>query len=85
MVVLTRPEVIDVRHLVTVAEITTTIRGLAAEVPFDHDAANLERPCVINCDGLHTVAQEILTERVGSINNQTMAAVCHAVGYALGC
>ena len=31
--VLTRSEVIDVRDLLTVAEITTTVRGLAVEVP----------------------------------------------------
>jgi len=32
VLVLTRPEVLDVRELVTVAEVTTSIRGLAAEV-----------------------------------------------------
>jgi hypothetical protein len=31
VLVLTRPEVIDVRRLVNVAEITTSIRGIAAE------------------------------------------------------
>jgi mRNA interferase MazF len=36
VLVLTRPEVIDVRRLVTVAEITTSIRGNAAEVDIDH-------------------------------------------------
>ena len=35
VLVLTRPEVIDVRELVTVAEITTTVRGLAVEVPLE--------------------------------------------------
>ena len=37
VLVLTRSEVIEVRELVTVAEVTTSIRGLAAEVHVDHD------------------------------------------------
>jgi len=36
VVVLTRSEVLDVRALVTVAEVTTSIRGLASEVTLDH-------------------------------------------------
>ena len=43
VLVLTRPEVIDVRALVTVAEITTSIRGIGAEVAVDHQAIGLER------------------------------------------
>lgn len=52
---LTRSEVIDVRAFVTVAEVTTSVRGLAAEVEVDHVEAGLDRPSVINCDGIHTV------------------------------
>jgi mRNA interferase MazF len=85
VLVLTRPEVIDVRLLVTVAEITTSARGLAAEVTFDHSASGLNEPSVINCDGLHTIAQQSLVEHVGSVNEDTMDRVCWAVGYALGC
>lgn len=85
VLVLTRPEVIDVRELVTVAEITTSIRGLAAEVDFDHGGAGLDEPSVINCDGLHTVAQSSLMTQVGVVSDDTMAKVCWAVSYALGC
>lgn len=85
MVILTRGAVLDVRSLVTVAEISTSARGLAAEVAIDHDAAGLDRPSVINCDGLHTVAQSTLTTRVGDIDQATLDQVCDAVSYALGC
>ena len=84
VLILTRPEVIDVRALVTVAEITTSIRGLAAEVECDQDAG-LERPSVVNCDGLHTVARSSLTRRIGVLGDDTMAKVCWAISYALGC
>lgn len=85
VLVLTRSEVLDVRSMVTVAEITTSARGLAAEVEIDHERVGLDRPSVINCDGLHTVAQAILTTRVGDVGDDTLAEVCSAVSYALGC
>jgi mRNA interferase MazF len=85
VLVLTRPEVIDVRALVTVAEVTTSIRGIAAEVEFDHEQAGLDRPSVINCDGLHTIAKTSLTTYAGSVDEATMERVCSAVGYAVGC
>lgn len=85
VLVLTRPEVIDVRSLVTVAEITTSVRGLAAEVEFDFAGAGLAEKSVVNCDGIHTVTQNSLTTYVGTIQEETMSQVCAAVRYALGC
>lgn len=85
VLVLTRPEVIDVRELVTVAEVTTTIRGLHSEVPIDGPGAGLPRESAVNCDGLHTVRRSTLDECVGELDGGTMNAVCHAVSYALGC
>lgn len=85
VLVLTRPEVIEVRALVTVAEVTTSIRGIAAEVELDHAAAGLDRPSVVNCDGLHTVTKASLTTYVGSVADDTMERICAAVRYALGC
>ncbi|MFT3851629.1 MAG: type II toxin-antitoxin system PemK/MazF family toxin [Ilumatobacteraceae bacterium] len=85
VLVLTRSEVLDVRALVTVAEITTARRGLSVEVPLDREAVGLSHESVVNCDGLHTVAQSTLTTRVGSVDRATLERVCTAVGYALGC
>jgi len=85
VLVLTRTEVLDVRALVTVAEVTTSIRGIAAEVEIDHEQVGLDRSSVINCDGLHTVAQASLTSRVGAVGEDVMNRVCSAILYALGC
>jgi mRNA interferase MazF len=85
VLLLTRSEVLDVRELVTVAEITTSIRGLAAEVAIDHVEHGRDRPSVINCDGLHTVTQASLTGPVGHLGDDVMRKVCSAVSYALGC
>jgi mRNA-degrading endonuclease toxin of MazEF toxin-antitoxin module len=85
VVVLTRSEVLDVRALVTVAEVTTSVRGLAAEVDIDHVEVGLDRPCTVNCDGVHTVTQASLTTLVGEVSTGTMRKVCSAVSYSLGC
>jgi len=85
VLLLTRSEVLDVRELVTVAEITTSIRGLAAEVDIDDAEAGLDRPSVVNCDGLHTVAQTSLTGPVGRVGDDVMRKVCSSLSYALGC
>ena len=85
VLVLTRTEVLDARSLVTVAEISASARRLAAEVEFDHVEVGLDHDSVINCDGLHTVAQSTLTTRVGEVSESTLRRVCSAVSYALGC
>lgn len=84
VLVITRDEVLDVRTNVTVAEITTQARGLAVEVPIDPDTG-VHRPSVINCDGLHTISQQRLTQRLGSLDSDTIDAICDATAIALGC
>ncbi len=84
VVVLTRDAVIEVRSRVTVAEVTTSIRGLAVEVPIDDDLG-LDRPSVVNCDGLYTVSRRALTRRVARLDDDTMRHVCWALNRALGC
>lgn len=85
VVVLTRNEVLDVRALVTVAEVTTNVRGLAAEVAIDHVELGLAAESAVNCDGLHTIAQSTLTTRVAALDDATLDRVCAALSYALGC
>jgi mRNA-degrading endonuclease toxin of MazEF toxin-antitoxin module len=77
--------VIDVRALVTVAEVTTSIRGLASEVDVNHVQVGLDGPSVINCDRVHTVTQKSLITLVGQVDDDVMRKVCSAVSYALGC
>lgn len=85
VLVLTRSEVLDVRRLVTVAEVTTHPRGIGAEVRIDHTVLGLDRPSVVNCDGLHTIAQSTLTTRVGVLDDAVMREVCGALHYAVAC
>ncbi|MDE3223260.1 MAG: type II toxin-antitoxin system PemK/MazF family toxin [Acidobacteriota bacterium] len=85
VLIVTRSEVIDVRSLATVAEISTSKRGLAAEVDFDHDEAGIDQDSVINCDGLHTILQSSLTGPLGRVDEEVMHRVCSAINYAVGC
>lgn len=85
VLVLTRDAVIDVREFVTVAEITTAIRGIGAEVAFDWSAAGLQDDSVVNCDGIHTVRRRDLAGPVGEVSAAALDRVCAAVAYALGC
>lgn len=85
VVILTRPEVVDVRELVTVAELTTTIRGLSVEVPIDEHEAGISQVSVVNCDGLHTIRRSSLANRVGKLGDLTMRRICQSLAYALGC
>lgn len=84
VLVLTRTTVLDVRSFVTVAEITSSIRGIAAEVPVD-EADGLDHASVVNCDGIHTITKSRLTRRLGSVDDDTLRQVCWSVSYALGC
>lgn len=85
VLVLTRSEVLDFRLLVTVAEVTTSVRGLPVEVNIDQDETGLSRSSAVNCDGIHTVAQSRLTKHLGSVGGATMLQVCWSINYALGC
>jgi mRNA interferase MazF len=67
----TRPVLILTRELVrphlatvTVAPITTTIRGLSTEVPVD-SANGLAGPSVVSCDNISTIPTNALGEQIG--------------------
>jgi mRNA-degrading endonuclease toxin of MazEF toxin-antitoxin module len=45
----------------------------------------VHRESVINCDGLHTIAQASMTGPIGRVDDDVMNAVCAALTYSLGC
>jgi mRNA interferase MazF len=64
------------------AEITTTIRNIAVEVPLG-SREGLSKQCVANLDNLRTVAREWLIERIGKLASARHVDVKRALGYAL--
>jgi mRNA interferase MazF len=81
----TRPVLILTRDLVrpylttvTVAPITTAIRGLSTEVPVD--AANgLTGPSVVSCDNITTIPTSAVGEQIGVLLHRQEQALSDAI------
>jgi mRNA interferase MazF len=83
VLVLTRPESIPYLDAVTVAPITTTIRGVPSEVKVGEEAG-LKRPSAINLHHLATVPKAGLRSFVGTVRAQTLLEVREALLFSLG-
>lgn len=78
VVVLTRDVVRPHLNTLTVAPITTTIRGLSTEVPLD--ARNgLEDECVVACDHVTTIPADALGEQVGRLFERQERGLSEAI------
>jgi mRNA interferase MazF len=71
------------RDRVTVAPITTRMRGLDAEVFLDHNDG-LDRGCVANLDVIATIPRSNLDRRVAQLSDEKMGEVERAIHLALG-
>jgi mRNA interferase MazF len=83
VVLLSRDEAIEVRSLVTVAPVTTRVRGIPTEVPLGQDEG-LSRDCVANCDTIATIPKPALSRRVGGLGHSKLGALDAALRFALG-
>jgi mRNA interferase MazF len=84
VVVLTRQSSIQRLSNVTVAPITSTIRGVPSEVALD-DADGMKMRCVVNLHNVVTLARHRLGRRVARLGPERMDEVCEALRFALGC
>ena len=66
---------------VTVAPITTTVRGLSTEVPVDQ-ANGLDQPSAISCDNVTTVPATALGPQIGVLLDDQEAALSAAISSA---
>jgi mRNA interferase MazF len=80
---LTRDSAIPLLANVTVAAITTRIRGLRTEVPLD-ERHGLDRSSVINCDNVVTVPKTALGRLRGHLDPKASARLRDALMIALG-
>lgn len=78
VVVLTREVVRPHLNVVTVAPITTTIRGLSTEVPVDR-ANGLQQPSVISCDNVTTIPAGDLRDQIGVLFESQERALSQAI------
>jgi mRNA interferase MazF len=84
VVVLTRNSAVSYLSTVTVAPITTTIRGVPSEVHLAEDDG-MKTHCVVNLHNVVTVAQNRLGKRVAQLSSLRMTEVCAALRFSLGC
>ena len=78
VVVLTRELVRPHMARVTVAPITTTVRGLSTEIPLG-PANGLDHPCVVSCDNIVTVPKSALGRQIGYLLPEQEAALTVAI------
>lgn len=84
VLVLSRPSLIAVLHTVTVAAITSTLRGSPTEVEVGPDEGLKSVSCVNLCN-VFTVPQSELRTFVGTLGPSKLRAVCRALAIACGC
>ena len=84
VVVLTRNSAIGYLHTVTVAPITTSIRGVPSEVVLN-EGDGMKQPCAVNLHNLVTVSQSKLGRRVAHLSSSRMSEICSGLEFSLGC
>jgi mRNA interferase MazF len=84
VLVLTRSSAIPYLSRVTVAPITSTIRGVPSEVALGVEDG-MRQPCAANLHNVVTVRRDALGRRVAQLSAIRMREVCAAVAFALGC
>ena len=84
VLILSRSSLIVLLHTVTVAAVTSTLRGSPTEVAIGVAEGLKETSCVNLCN-LFTVEQRRLRTFVGTVGPERMRLVCEALLVASGC
>lgn len=84
VLLLTRNSAIGHLSTVTVAPISSTVRGVPSEVVLDGDDG-MKRHCAVNLHNAVTISQDRLGKRVTSLSAGRMEQVCAALRFSLGC
>jgi mRNA interferase MazF len=84
VVVLTRDSAVPYLSTVTVAPITTTIRGVPSEVRLTENDG-IKTHSVVNLHNVVTVTQNRLGKRVAQLSSLRMTEICAALRFSLGC
>jgi mRNA interferase MazF len=82
VVLLSRDEAYGVRNAVTVAEVTSTIRGIPVEVELGPEDG-LPKKCVVNLDTLATIRKHLLVERIALLRDEKIEQIDSAIRFAL--
>ncbi len=81
---MTRDAALEHLSTVTVAPISSTIRGVPSEVVLDVEDG-MKKPCAVNLHNAVTVPPFSLGRRVATLSPARMREVCAALEFSLGC
>jgi mRNA interferase MazF len=84
VVVLTRDSAISYLSTVSVAPITSAIRGVPSEVVLTEEDG-MKAACAVNLHNAVTVSQDRLGRRVAKLQSLRMREICAALRFSLGC
>ena len=84
VLILTRNSAIPFLTSITVAPITTTIRGIPSEVLLTRQDDGMYEDCVVNTDNIQTIKKANLDEFIASLSEEKMRAVRAAIEFSLG-
>ena len=84
VLVLTRPDAIDLLRTVMVAPITSAVRGAPSEVVVGVEEG-LKGRSAVNLDHVQTVDQDLLKKYIGALSPEKMVSVCGVLRIATGC
>jgi mRNA interferase MazF len=84
VLILTRGPALDYLSRVTVAPITSTVRGVPSEVVLGLEDG-MKQVCAVNLHNVVTVSQMGVGRRVAQLTPQRLHEVCAALAFALGC
>jgi mRNA interferase MazF len=82
VVLLSRDEAYVVRNAITVAEVTSTIRGIPVEVELGPEDG-LPKKCVVNLDTIVTIRKDLLIERIAILRDEKIEQINSAIKFAL--
>jgi len=84
VLILTRDSAIPVLNSVTVAPITSTIRGIPTEVVLT-TKDGLPETCAANFDNIQTVPKANISAPITHLSASKLKSVAGAIDFALGC
>lgn len=82
--VLTRDAAIRYLSTVTVAPVTSTIRGVPSEIVLTEEDG-MKAECAVNLHNIVTVSQARLGRRVVVLSSHRLDEICAALSFAIGC
>ncbi len=82
IILISRDQAYSILTSFVAAIVTSTIRGIPCEVALGKENG-LDRPCVVNCDNIHTIPKSRLIKRLGLLTSEQEKQLNEAIRFSL--